>query len=366
MQAGSDGKPTPPSPTILPECERRLLKAAEWPDENIQIRAHFNLSRLYRDTNRIDDAKKHLTIVAEEYPEYRLILAQWAKASREKDDAIVSHAQAALAAFSARLRNAPDDHEARFGSVSCLILLGKFAESERLVNQGAALATTPELIRAYAQKLVEALVASYDAKDKDPKSKAAERFEILEQALKLDPDNPEIYNRILRLTKEMTIAEKVRESLKRQSENGKTAWLGNLYLGIDAYQESKPELAREYWEKAMMQSDGAPLVANNLAYLLAFKAPVDLPRAVELANAAVKKVPTENRFRSTYGLILAKLGRYQEARPELEKAIAAYPTDVNLFRALCETCGKLGDTKKAAEYKKRADALETKPEAGGL
>jgi predicted Zn-dependent protease len=208
-------------------------------------------------------------------------------------------------------------------------------------------------------------VASFDAKEIDPKLSATARFEILEQAVKLDPENPDIYNRMLRMTKDKSIAEKVRKRLRELTESGKASWMGNLYLGIDAYQNQKTEAAREYWGKALKQSNGAPLVANNLAWLLAYTEPLDLPRALELASDAVDKSPNESRYRGTYGHILVKLGRYKEALPELEKAIAAYPTDANLFRALSETCGKLGDNKKAEEYKKRADALDMKREAGG-
>jgi tetratricopeptide (TPR) repeat protein len=365
MQAGPDGKPVAPSPQTILECERRLLHALESRDDDAKMRAHFGLARLYRDTNRVADAKKHLIIVAEKHPEYRLILAQWAKAEKAKDEVMVGHAQAALARFSERLKQNADDHEARFGCVSCLILLADLGQAERLVNEGAVLATTPELTRAYARKLVEIMVASFDAKEKDPKSSAIERFEIVEMAIKLDPDNPDIFNRMLRLMKDKSIAEKVRERLKKLSESGNTAWLGNLFLGIEAYQESKFEAARNYWEKAMKQSDGTPLVANNLAYLLAFHEPVDLPRALELASDAVKRVPSENRYRGTYGHILAKLGRNNEALPELERSIPVYPNDPQLFRTLSEVCTKLGDSKKAAEYKKRADTLDTKPESGG-
>ena len=72
-------------------------------------------------------------------------------------------------------------------------------------------------------------------------------------------------------------------------------------------------------------SQGAPLVANNLAWVLAFSPPVDLPRALELANAAVNKVPNEPRFRGTRGQILARMEKWKEALPDLEEALKIFP-----------------------------------------
>jgi hypothetical protein len=41
----------------------------------------------------------------------------------------------------------------------------------------------------------------------------------------------------------------------------------------------------------------------------------------------------------------------------LEKGIEAHPRSRPLFLALSETCEKLGDKQKAADYQRRADAL---------
>ena len=104
-------------------------------------------------------------------------------------------------------------------------------------------------------------------------------------------------------------------------------------------------------------SQGAPLVANNLAWVLAFSPPVDLPRALELASAAIKKQPDEPRFRATRGHILFKMERYKEALPDLEDGLKAYPMDSKLLRTIADVSKNLGFDKKAGEYKKKADEL---------
>jgi Flp pilus assembly protein TadD len=57
------------------------------------------------------------------------------------------------------------------------------------------------------------------------------------------------------------------------------------------------------------------------------------------------------------------MGRYGEALPDLEKAIIAYQTDPNLFRALSESCLALGDQTKADQYRKKAEQLEAEEKA---
>jgi tetratricopeptide (TPR) repeat protein len=363
LKPSPDGKPVAPEPLAILDAERHLLRAIEWPDENIRIKAHFGLARLYRDTNRIEDAKKHLMEVAAKHPEYRLILAQWAKAQNENDQ-VVAHAQAAEATFRARLKTSADDHEARFGLIACLMLLSQFAEAQELINTGATLADKQELIRAYARKMTELLIMWVDAKENDPKSAVTDRLQMLEQALKLDPDNPEIFNRLLKLARDKSPgAEKARESLRRMATGGEQSFLAHLFLGIDAWQQDKPNEARHHWEKALKLSNNAPIVANNLAWLSAFSDPVDLARALELANSAVRALPDEPRFHGTRGHILAKMGRHKEALEDLEKAIKVYPKDAKLFRQLSETCTKLDLPIQAEQYKKRADELETDEKA---
>jgi predicted Zn-dependent protease len=184
--------------------------------------------------------------------------------------------------------------------------------------------------------------------------------------LQFDPDNPETYNRLLELTKQnVPEADKAREIFRKMIAEGRESALAHLFLGIDAWQQEKADEARHHWEKAFQMSQGAPLVANNLAWVLATRPPADLNRALDLINAAVAKVPDELRFRGTRGHILARMGKPKEALPELEAAVKAYPNDPDLFRVLAETSDKLGHTKMAEEYRAKAAALAKPPAAAG-
>src|SRR5262249_53344212 len=163
------------------------------------------------------------------HPEYRLILAKWAKAQNE-NELVISHAKAAENAFRARLTTSADDHEARFGLVECLILQARYPEAQELLNIGGTLATSPELIRAYAHKMSELLIAWFDAREGDSRFTILDRLPMLEQALRLDPDNPELFNRLLRLTKDKSAqAEKAREVLHKMTGEGEKSFLAHLF-----------------------------------------------------------------------------------------------------------------------------------------
>lgn len=360
MQRGPDGRLIPPSPEAILEAERHLLHALEWPGPDVVMGAHFGLAKLYRDTSRLEDAKKHLAEVAARFPEYRLTLAQWAKAQGESD-LVTSHAKAAENAFRSRLTTSLDDHEARFGLIECLLLQNRYSDAQELVNIGATLSSSQDIIRAYAKKMTQLFIAWADFKENDPKSSFADRLTLLDGALRLDPDNPELFNRLLKLMKDKTPeAEKAREVFRNFAVAQDKSAMAQLFLGIDAFQQDHNDEARYHWEKAFALSNGAPLVANNLAWAVAFFPPVDLPRALEMSNTAIAKAPNEPRFKGTRGHILAKMKRYKEALPDLEESVRAYPNDPNLYKVLSEACTSLGYSKMAAEYKSREDALRGK------
>jgi tetratricopeptide (TPR) repeat protein len=98
--------------------------------------------------------------------------------------------------------------------------------------------------------------------------------------------------------------------------------------------------------------------ANNLAWCcaLAPEAIADLKPAVQLAEQAVTKAPTNHAYRNTYGSILYRAGRYQEAVKELTTALEIHgkggtPADW-LFLAMAQH--RLGRTEEAKQWLDKA------------
>ncbi len=114
--------------------------------------------------------------------------------------------------------------------------------------------------------------------------------------------------------------------------------------------------ARTHLEEADRLGPGTPLVANNLAWVLARAEPPDLARALSLADLAVERQPDARRFHGTRGDVLARLGRWRDALPELEAGLADAPDDPDLHRALAVAYENLGDLAMAARHRKIAEA----------
>ena len=68
------------------------------------------------------------------------------------------------------------------------------------------------------------------------------------------------------------------------------------------------------------------IAANNLAWLLAHDQEVlDLEKANLLASELVQKFPENPRFRDTFGTILMKQGKFEEALSQLEPILNRVP-----------------------------------------
>src|SRR5947209_20421318 len=124
-----------------------------------------------------------------------------------------------------------------------------------------------------------------------------------------------------------------------------------------------------------LPNGGTPLVANNLAWVLANYQPVDLNQALALSDAviaqddrdaapaqddhdaAIARAARHLTFRGTRGHILAKLGRHKEALPDLEASLdlqkLGRPVELQTYRQLAETCAALDMKADAERYKRR-------------
>ncbi|MFO0811414.1 MAG: hypothetical protein U0746_22520 [Gemmataceae bacterium] len=356
---GPDGQPLPQATVanLLRSAEQQLIRATQWKEGPAAHNAHKLLANIYQATNRLADAEVHLREVAEVEPEQRLVLAAWARSGGRPEDA-QRYATSAKQRFENRLKVNEDDLQARFALVECHMILAEYANARQLLERGQALANSPELVREYMRAMIKVLTIEYDAKANDPKVSPADRYALLERAMNIDPDNSDLLQRLLQFTKSTgPEGEKSRKAFKNLIAEAKPSAMAHLFLGIDAWQSDNPAEARYHWQKAYDLSAGAPLIANNLAWVMAHVEPIDLPRALSMVDSAIQKAPKDPRMHGTRGHILAKMGRNEEALKDLDEAKKAYPNDPNLFKVLSETCEKLGYKQQAAEYKSRYEQL---------
>lgn len=129
---------------------------------------------------------------------------------------------------------------------------------------------------------------------------------------------------------------------------------------MDAWQRRDFAAARLHWETALRLAPQLNPAANNLAWSLAHEEPRDPTRALALIDAVLQRAPLDPRFRGTRGAVLARLGRWREALPELVAALPASQGSAAHHRLLCETYQQLGLPDMAWEHQTRAEALDRK------
>jgi len=119
------------------------------------------------------------------------------------------------------------------------------------------------------------------------------------------------------------------------------------YLG-DTYNRLKNNsLSDESYEKALKIDPENSYVLNNYAYYLSLRNE-NLAKAEVMSAKSVKLDAANPANMDTYGWVLYKLGKYEEAAQWVEKAIASSPApDADLLEHIGDIYFKLGNTEKA-------------------
>lgn len=225
-------------------------------------------------------------------------------------------------------------------------------------------------------------------------NKLAEAESRFLRAVDLDPARPMLWSQVLSLEMELGKWEALLENsrrardlyptqpdfylmegfanmrLKQYPEAIKTLNLGKAFvvdnplqlagffstLG-EAYNETKEfQKSDESFEKAIEKNGDDPYVMNNYAYYLALRGE-KLTRAEELSKLTLEMVPNSGSFMDTYGWVLFKLGKYQEAKVYTEKALVAGLPDAVVLEHLGDILFHLGDIDQALQYWQ--EAVET-------
>jgi tetratricopeptide (TPR) repeat protein len=129
-------------------------------------------------------------------------------------------------------------------------------------------------------------------------------------------------------------------------------------LGTRAWKRGDLDAALAHLEKAYAADPSNVVAANNVAWLLSRRTGPNLDRALAIASDLVSKYPNAAQFRDTRGQILAKLGRWDEALTELERALPGMRDSVEIRRALAEAYHHLGQERLAELQDREADRLE--------
>lgn len=121
-----------------------------------------------------------------------------------------------------------------------------------------------------------------------------------------------------------------------------------------AWQKGNLAAAQDYLAHAYELAPTMPVVANNMALILALGGRPDPVKALNIAQSLVEKYPDQPDFRDTRGQILVQLGRYEEAVKDLEYAAPKLKNPAATHLALAEAYGGLNRWDEAQHQKQLA------------
>ena len=199
-------------------------------------------------------------------------------------------------------------------------------------------------------KTDEALAAARHAADKQPKSA---QFQsrigwILYHAKRYDEAIAAYKDLLSKFDKEHSSPD-VREAMRDAR-----LILSNLYvLKGDSAQ------AEEWLQQVLDEFPDDVGASNDLGYLWA-DGDKHLRLALKMIRRAVKAEPENHAYRDSLGWVLYRLGRYREAKVELEAATVGGDSDGVILEHLAEVQWKLGETALAlAGFKRAKQAMES-------
>jgi tetratricopeptide (TPR) repeat protein len=255
-----------------------------------------------------------------------------------------------------RLETDPLLREERIQLAITQVRLGKWEPAEATILQGVQLHDDENMRRSAA----EYYLYLYDQELRDEPENMAMHFELLQKALAQDPFFIDIYERLITFYRRAVAtaeADKVRHQLEALLIDGKSPALAHFAMGSIYQMQGDTAKSQFHFFQAYRLDARYPVITNNLAWTLAQSPEPDLPRALELAQNAVRASPKDPRFRETQATVLMKMGRDHEAVAEFEGILSVAADPANIHQQLAELYGKLDQAALARKHREKAEEL---------
>ncbi len=141
------------------------------------------------------------------------------------------------------------------------------------------------------------------------------------------------------------------EALRRAPNDSVRSVVHALTGVMYATQNQARRSVAEY-SRAIALDPSNALALNNLAYTLAVQGR-DLPRALEMSEKSLVIEPLNATYIDTYGYILYRLGRLDEAKKSLRQAMSIQD-DPDIMLHYADVLQSLGEEFMADYYRKKA------------
>ncbi len=200
------------------------------------------------------------------------------------------------------------------------------------------------------------LLLAFTYSDMDSTSKADSTFQSL---LRRFPDNAQFwafYGNFLQEKKHYPKAVKIFKKVLDLEPNNEAALSGLaiIYENMKMFNQCD-----SIYEVAIKRLPDNPLILNNYSYSLTERGK-DLQKALKMAKRAIELRPNNAAYLDTYGWVLYKLKRYEEAERYIKQSVNLRPNSAVVIDHLGDVYKALGNIPKALFYWKKA--LELAPD----
>jgi tetratricopeptide (TPR) repeat protein len=239
----------------------------------------------------------------------------------------------------------PDDPKAHSIYADFLVQDKRYAEARQAFLKVISLDSTKYLVWE------QLLFVESELNDNETMARESKR------ALELFPDQPMLYM----FAGAASFQLKDYETAVSYFKNGAKFVVGNdrllaqfySYLGDSYFQLKDHEKSDEAYENVLKIDPANVLVLNNYAYYLSLRGQ-SLEKAEQMAKKAVELEPDNSSYLDTYGWVLFKMGKYDEAKTWIEKAIAKGEESAVVIEHYGDVLWKLNDKKEAVKYWEKA------------
>jgi tetratricopeptide (TPR) repeat protein len=245
------------------------------------------------------------------------------------------------------------------------LFLKRYTEAVGTLERAVRRAKTDEQRGKLSQAIGDAMVAWVSTLDEPPNKSVSDRLRMLKMlqvALEHAPNNP----RVLTMVADQVLAtmneddEQVR-AVREALIQGSSVGIAHFIRGTAALMKDDIESAATSLKLAAEHMPHSGAILNNLAVALSVRDDSDLEQALKISESAIKqtKNPTPHFF-ETRGQILYRLGRYIDAIPDLERALAAKELAVGAHQALAECYAEIGEEELSRLHREAAGDLAEK------
>lgn len=347
-------------PLVELHLKRFIQAGTESKEPQFVLAGRTMLGELYAQLGRNKEARPLLEQAVGDDPGRNFQLARICEDLKDHDQA-VRYNEAARKFAKRKLEARPDDRGALLAWAGAAANLEKFDEAIEVLDRAFKETNDPNFLLTkgtvyafWSNKLATA--------PGDVGAKTAQRIALIEKGLQADPHNADMMMQLAQIMQgQGAESERAKAVLEDMLVTGKSPALVHFLLGNDAWSRKDVPRARFHWEEAYKAEPKLPVVANNLAYALAFHEPVDIPRAMSLVEEALKAVGGASAITAqllgTRGQIEVKQGKWSEAVTDLEKALKGGQDTPGIHNALADAYGRLGLADIAQQHRKSAERL---------